>query len=82
MPNDMLAGTQLADDCAAYNDLCASGRYVEQRVPLDGGKRHIIVGAYYGVSGSTSMGAEYKENERLLQEVQQLRQEIAISGDF
>ena len=45
--------------------LLDSGRWCEVLVPIDDGKRHIIVAGYYGIAGASSDLTQYKMNEQL-----------------
>ena len=67
--------------------LLGSGRWVEVLVPLGSGDRHMIVGAFYGVSGASMDTSKRRENERLLSyAVRRLKQfqhtPYVLAGDF
>ena len=47
--------------------LLDSGRWVEVLVPIDDGKKHIVVAGFYGISGASNDASQYKLKEQLIQ---------------
>ena len=82
-----MATTTLAIADADTQVLLDSGRWLETLLPLGNGDKHMLVGAFYGVSGASLDAAKTRENEQLLTlAVKHLMQfqhtPYVLAGDF